>query len=1033
MTTPDSGSSFAGKALDLTEKMFNILWSSDAPKDTWHWILFGVVALIVIGVVLTVFFKVLGRALEHLIKLTETYKSSGLPMWLNTANKTRVRRRKQFCAVLEADLAYLAKAENWNDLYFTDLEADVETEGGYFASAWDRLRRKKSFGLRKERSLIRAITSSTERAMQLVGEPGSGKSVALRHLAKQYAEKGRKSNDKNAKVPLYINLREMDSLDSQQINADRVREFVLDNIRRGDADTSAFVKENWEDYCHRGIWLFLFDSFDEIPAVLHSEAGSHVVRNYSQAIRQFLEGMGECKGILASREFKGPEALPWKKLRILALSGEKQDELISNSFFNTTHMGLVRQHLSRSHSSIGSTPLFLTLLCRYVRDTNHAPNNDQDILLQHIERLARREPEYLLRKYKLTPEQLITGAERLAQLFAQDETLSLSPSLDQIVEKLPLAEVPNGAIDKLISALVDCKIGRADVPNAAQGDRKFAFAHRRYQEALFVRYLARCREAIPAVDLLTDPRWREYTVTLLQTRSGDEISSLLNNACSILERYDEEHQKVRCDEPSLSAGVSYFEWNSDAVVSLLSLLQEGLSRRLHDVPDRLSIAIYNYLQPRWEQGDTWDRCEVIRLGGLLPHDTLVDYLVEVFSYGTALEQLLAFRQASFASGLPQSARATVLKMLSNQVILTKNRADLLTIEALAARLPKSMGADTVVARGNRLRTNLNWMKKLLSPIYVIFPRNRAKNVMSHFMSSIESKAGKSFEDKDEVVYNNALASPITFDLILFFTLLIFLWCAGLVLAIKGSSTIALYMFYTISAILSACIFMFCPFAVREYGQKVTLGNVANWIAKAAISKDTQISIIAASIVILLLMSIAMALGYVVDWLARAYLDIKIFDVEVPTFSSRLGVGMTSSLLILYGVMIPYVFVSDRKQKAKFKENKVRLYQLKSSGLSDISILLSAKDSNQLIYWLREEKSLLDKIYSIRTFSSYVLKIFRSEINHTIRPIQDLPDCLKRRPAKFNLDESETYENLAVVRQSLEDRYVSRKEVLNQQN
>lgn len=92
--------------------------------------------------------------------------------------------------------------------------------------------------------------------MQLVGEPGSGKSVALRHLAKQLAVRGQTSNEKNAIVPLYINLREMDITDLEKVNADSVREFVLDNIRRGDADTSAYVKENWDDYCNRGLWLF---------------------------------------------------------------------------------------------------------------------------------------------------------------------------------------------------------------------------------------------------------------------------------------------------------------------------------------------------------------------------------------------------------------------------------------------------------------------------------------------------------------------------------------------------------------------------------------------------------------------------------------------------------------------------------------------------------------------------------------------------------------------------------------------------------
>ncbi|HDT5859486.1 TPA: NACHT domain-containing protein, partial [Klebsiella quasipneumoniae subsp. similipneumoniae] len=466
MAAKDDVSSLSEKFLEASERVFYSLWNN-SQQDLWHWLILVFIFIIGLCFIIYLLIKAIGSAVEQLAKLVEGYKSSGLPIWLNKKNKVRVRRRKQFCAVLDADLAYLAKAENWNDQYFTDLEAEVETEGGYYATAMDKIKRKKSFGLRKERSLIRAITSSTERAMQLVGEPGSGKSVALRHLAKQFAEQGRKSNDKNAIVPLYINLREMEVGNIDEINANSVRDFVLDNIRRGDADTSAFVKENWDDYCDRGLWLFLFDSFDEIPAVLHSAAGSNIVHIYSQAIRQFLEGMGECKGILASREFKGPEALPWKKIRILPLSGEKQDELIRNSFLSEHSMDLVRQHLANSHSSIGTTPLFLTLLCRYVRDEHRAPGNDHDILLQHIDRLTRREPEYLQRKYNLSPEDLMIGAERLARLFAENDTLSLAPTLDQIINELSDEDIPGGSIERLVSALVDCKVGRADVPNAA--------------------------------------------------------------------------------------------------------------------------------------------------------------------------------------------------------------------------------------------------------------------------------------------------------------------------------------------------------------------------------------------------------------------------------------------------------------------------------------------------------------------------------------------------------------------------------------
>lgn len=735
MTATKDSLGLSEKGLELSEKLFETLWNTGVPQDAWHWILLILIVLVVVGIIAILVFKTLGSVIEKLVKLVDTYKSSGLPLWLNKENKYRVRRRKQFSGVLDADLAYLAKAENWNDQYFTDLEAEVETEGGYYASAWDRVRGRKSFGLRKERSLIRAITSSAERAMQLVGEPGSGKSVALRHLAKQLAEQGRKSNDKNAIVPLYINLREMEAKCKSVVTADDVREFVLENIRRGDADTTAFVKENWGDYCNRGIWLFLFDSFDEIPAVLHAEAGSNSIRQYSRAIRQFLEGMGECKGILASREFKGPEALPWKKLRILPLSGGKQDELIQNSFLSAQQMSLVRQHLANSDSSIGATPLFLTLLCRYVRDEQRAPNNDHHILLRHIERLARREPEYLRRKYKLDVEELIVGAERLAQLFAEDESLSLAPTLDQIVAQLPAEQIPGGSIERLLSALVDCKIGRADVPNAAHGDRRFAFAHRRYQEALFVRYLAHHPEALSPSELLTEPRWREYTVTLLQTREPEEINNLLEVARVMLEDRAAQQAPDWCAQPPLPSHVTFFNWTDETAVPLLSLLQEGLARRLQDIPPILADAVHRFLEPRWLRGDTWDRCEVLRLGGILPHNVLVDYLVESFANGTQVERAYAFRQAAFTSGLPESARISVLQMLSDRVILAKDRADQLSLEALAARLPISMGANFVVIRGNRLRRHIGWVHKIITVGRYLFPMEFLERAIRMFKNS----------------------------------------------------------------------------------------------------------------------------------------------------------------------------------------------------------------------------------------------------------------------------------------------------------
>jgi hypothetical protein len=103
-------------------------------------------------------FYALKATFEALAKLLEAYKNSGLPIPLRHRDRTEVRRRGQFCTVVGADLAYLAKAESWNDQYFTDLEAEVEIEGHYYSSALKRLLRRRSSGLRRVPSLASGRT-----------------------------------------------------------------------------------------------------------------------------------------------------------------------------------------------------------------------------------------------------------------------------------------------------------------------------------------------------------------------------------------------------------------------------------------------------------------------------------------------------------------------------------------------------------------------------------------------------------------------------------------------------------------------------------------------------------------------------------------------------------------------------------------------------------------------------------------------------------------------------------------------------------
>jgi energy-coupling factor transporter ATP-binding protein EcfA2 len=700
----DSGSKARDKSeSSLWDKTIDWLFH-DSDPHTLHGALKWAVIFIL---VLTLFLYVITGLAENLAKVLEAYKNSGLPITFSRKKKAQLLRRIQFCNVLAADLATLAKAENWNDQYFAELEAEVEAEGGYYSSAVRRLLRRPSRGLRRVRSLIEALESSTEQMLLLVGEPGSGKSVALRHLALQLARRGARSSDTEAKIPLYINLKEFSGpAVTEGLNADFIKEQVLENVRRGDADTAAYVRDNWDDYRQRGVWFFLFDSFDEIPAVLHAPSGSTVIRSWSEAIRTFLTGMSSCRGIVASREFKGPESLPWQKFRILSLSGKRQDQLIDRSFLESGQKEMVRQHLAAVGSTaLSGNPLFLNLLCRFIKDEGHLPANDHDLLARHIKRLAHRDQDYIQRKYRITPGALIAGAQRLAVLFAEDASLSLAPTQDEIMASIMKEESLIVDIESLLSALVDVKIGRSDVRESRIGDRRFTFSHRRYQETLFVNYLAANPGHITPVELITNIRWREYAVALLQTEEGSVVAPIIEEAGRLLDQITASQRPIPIRR-EFGEHVGYFRWDGDQAESLLSLLQEGLLRRDTSIRTRLSKQVASLLRPRWEQGDFYDRVKVLKLGGLMPEECLVEYISYAINSQSATMKGVAFAQAErIAEPSPRFAQ-WVNHQLSDSMLIARSSSELRRTEALAARLPLSFRAHRSLRISRLLRSLL---------------------------------------------------------------------------------------------------------------------------------------------------------------------------------------------------------------------------------------------------------------------------------------------------------------------------------------
>ncbi|MFZ2642105.1 MAG: NACHT domain-containing protein [Verrucomicrobiia bacterium] len=724
------------KGIDLLEQLQR-LWQWVFGIQHWN-TLEGLIARIVIWIVFVYLsLRLLYHLLETIAKIAEYWKSIGFEINRSPEKLARLRRCQQFCRVLASDLATLAKAESWNDQFFTDLEAEVEAEGDYYASRIDRLFRRRSHGLRRVPSLIEAIESSTEQCLLVTGDPGSGKSIALRHLANQMAEKASKSKSSDVNIPLYLNLKELPEPPLGGPSADFIKEFVLENIRRGDADTAAYVRDNWSSYREHGRWFFLFDSFDEIPAVLHAPTGSAVIRQHADAIRQFFEGMSACRGVLASREFKGPDALPWKRFRILQLSPSRQEELIGNSFLSPELKSIASQHTAASGSGFLTNPLFLTLLCRYVKEEKRPPTSDNELLLRHIYRLANREPDYVRRRYDLTPEQLLEGSIRLSVLFAEQPSLSLAPTQDQISKSLSGEHLPGDDLEKLIAALIDVKIGRCDVKEAKAGDRRFTFAHRRYQETLFVEHLARNPSYLSPNALLTDLRWRDYTVTLLQTSPSEVITPLLAVAASILQELAKNNRGTSV-MPGYGSEFRYFEWKESSAARLLELLQEGLRRRLELVPDILRQSVRHVLELPWEEGDSYDRLMVIHLGGLLPERDLQDKIEWAVQSGTIHHWNAAVSSSFFLTRMSEKLAHWFRAQLADRLLIAHRRADILRLEAIATRAPVNIGAAWIIKRARVIRKLFQFFdaatRKTLSLGLLAYPRRNYKSIVSRAMA-----------------------------------------------------------------------------------------------------------------------------------------------------------------------------------------------------------------------------------------------------------------------------------------------------------
>jgi hypothetical protein len=405
--------------IDGIKAILELIFGDQVP--TWIFTAIGyilLVALFLIGVwsLLFVLSKIKVLWVEHF-----------LPLFYNSDEKRRRRRRRRFAGYIWGEIYRLDNLEAWSDYRFTELEAEVEAEGLKRAFSLPPFFRRSQSDLRRERSLSRALKTSRERLILLEGEPGSGKSVALRHVTQLMAHRAMRSRNVNSVIPIYVNLKELERAERGPIDGNLIYTFVLKTLNRAnDRDIEEFLEDEFDRGLQEGTWLFFFDSFDEIPDILSSVEADEIIRDYAGAISDFLHGMNQCRGVVASRQFRGPGMLGWPRFRILPLKEDRRRELIRRADLGREMEGnLVGQLGVAPHGirTMASNPMFLGLVCDYVRGGNPFPENAHSVFESYIGNRLTRDRERLRQRYGLDLEEVRKAAERVAFCMAADPGL----------------------------------------------------------------------------------------------------------------------------------------------------------------------------------------------------------------------------------------------------------------------------------------------------------------------------------------------------------------------------------------------------------------------------------------------------------------------------------------------------------------------------------------------------------------------------------------------------------------------------------
>jgi tetratricopeptide (TPR) repeat protein len=612
--------------------------------------------------------------------------------------------------------------EKWDDSWFAELEAEVQEVRQ--PRRWRLpVSRRTKWREHAEPSLTRFMERWRGRLLVLQGPPGSGKSVALRHLAERLCDRALTLEQPDT-IPIYIDLKTLrprhrseSSIDGDQgppdqgkepVDANLIRRFVLEQLGSGNQEVRRALATSFDRGMKAGTWLFLFDSFDEIPEVLHAITMDAIVQSYRHAIEDFA-AFSNCRVMLATRDLRGHHDPGWAVVGIKGLSPTRKRSLIKlrgvPERLADELAGRLGHDLAPPDPSIrqlSSNPLFLSLLCEHLKAGHRFPRSAHEVFETAVASRYRLDPAAPddPGMSAVPPVVIRRVAEEIAFCMAVDPGLDLSPSrasLLQAMQRLGFGQSLQDAqavMDELQRRKLARRRDPAGVAGARGPTRTFAFTHHRFQEYFATCFVLREPERVGARTLLTDWRWRETAITICQLQLPDRVELLLDAAQVLLE-------EAASDIPLLVESLeppadplqvwtrtdNQFGWPPIAL-HVLELLDTGFASRPEALPTPMREIAGRLMVTASTYGTIRDRKWALEVAGTGPHEVLLRLLDQAVQGRSAWLRGIALSQVARLRQIPASIKQQIGRNLCLRWVEGSLKAQRSIVRAELQRLPE---------------------------------------------------------------------------------------------------------------------------------------------------------------------------------------------------------------------------------------------------------------------------------------------------------------------------------------------------------